>query len=158
MSKRKVSVADTWGNECLARRRKLIEAVVAEEVMLDEEFGNSRPHDLFDVPGKALQFQVSVWQNDDPVEEEEWLTSWQLGYWKIGDRWRFVLVDEIMPPGLSDGRGLMAPAIPLVDAPTAAVLYYGRRIKRYADRVRHTISINKATNSRRGGKRLSARS
>jgi len=148
MSKCKVAVSDTWEDECLARRRKLIEAVEAEEVMLDAEFGSSRPPDFFDLEEKMLQFTVAVWPEDDPVDEEEWRTSWQLGYWQIGDQWRFVFADEIMPPDLSDDRGLMAAAIPLVDAPNAALLYYGRRIKKYADLVRRAIKYQQSNEYR----------
>jgi hypothetical protein len=97
-----------------------------------------------------LRFAIEVVPDDDAYDEEEWATTWQLGYWPRDGKWQFLLADEVMPRGPDDDGGLMAPEIRLVDAPNAALLFYGRRIEEYADQVRGELRRNEESDERRG--------
>jgi hypothetical protein len=126
-----------WRDECEARRQAIVDSVDAAETMLDAEFGDSRPDNFWFFAEGLLQFDHQVWSEDGSIEDEEWRSSWQLGYWRIGDRWRFVLYDESVP---TDLEGLIKGEIPLIDASNAALLYFGRRIKTYTAQVRDFLN------------------
>jgi hypothetical protein len=132
-----------WEEQCLARRRDLVVRVHEAEAELDKHFGDSRPEGFWYVAEEMLGVAVEVAPDDEIHEVEAWRTWWQLAYFRFKGRWQFLLADEIMPPGRS-GEGLMAPPIPLVDAPNAALLFYGSRIDDFAVEVRQIAEWEKS--------------